>query len=91
MKNLLFALACHVFLFAPALAAGPDEVPRITPAELKAKFDAQAGVVILDVRTQGSYAVSKFKIKGAVRIPPNELSARAAELPMGAEIVTYCT
>jgi rhodanese-related sulfurtransferase len=85
------ALSALFFLFTTQLhAAGPKDAPSVTAAELKAKFDKGA-VVILDVRASGSYNKSKVKIKGAIRIAPEELADRLAEIPMGREIVTYCT
>jgi rhodanese-related sulfurtransferase len=49
----------------------------------------QAGdVLVLDVRPAAEYAAAH--ISGAVGIPHDELSARLAELPAGAEIVAYC-
>lgn len=88
-------LAVFTFLFLavalPALAGFMDEVPRITVDELKSGLDRGAKTVILDVRSRSSYGSSGVMIKGAVRIPPDELNDRAAELPPGREIVTYCT
>lgn len=85
------AMAALFFLFTAQLhAAGPKDAPSVTAKELKAKFDKGA-VVILDVRASGSYNKSKVKIKGAIRIAPEELGDRFAELPMGREVVTYCT
>ncbi|MBI5236679.1 MAG: hypothetical protein HY886_10595 [Deltaproteobacteria bacterium] len=91
MKRLLLLFACLMLFIAPAFAASPDDVPRITPGELKSKMEKKEQVVILDVRTGSSYFNSKVKIKGAVRMHIGELGKRAHELPMEAEIVTYCT
>lgn len=90
MRKLVYAMILMVFMIAPSYAAMKNEdVPRITPQELKAKLDKGEKVVILDVRSRGSYDSSKVKIKGALRIPPDELKTRAQEIPMGREIATY--
>ena len=75
----------------PAFAAVMTEVPRISVDELKGRLDRGEKVVILDVRSRSSYGASDVIIKGALRIAPDELNDRAAELPLGREIVTYCT
>ncbi len=78
-------------LAAAAFAITNEEVPRITVQELKARLDGGEGIVIVDVRSPGSYNSSKIKIKGAIRISPEEIRPRAYELPMGKEIALYCT
>lgn len=93
MRRLFFVLAAValVAFSARAYAADSSRVPRITVAELKAKLDRGEPVVILDVRSDGAYRSSKVRIKGAVRMDYSDLSARSAQLPMGREIITYCT
>jgi len=92
MVRLFLAVVLIVSLStAFAHAAGFDDLDMITPAELKARLDAGERIVILDVRSSGAYASSELRVKGDTRIAPDELVDRAWELPMGAEIVTYCT
>ena len=67
------------------------EVPRITVDELKEKLAKNASVFIIDSRSQGSYDNSEIKIKGAVRIPMDEIETRLKEIPHDREIVVYCT
>jgi rhodanese-related sulfurtransferase len=45
-------------------------------------------VLVLDVRPESEYAVGH--IPGAVSMPHDQLAARLAELPQGADIVAYC-
>lgn len=78
-------------LIATAFAITNEEVPRITVRELKARLDRGESIVIVDVRSPGSYNSSKVRIKGAIRISPEEIRPRAYELPMGKEIALYCT
>ncbi len=66
-----------------------EEITRISPAEVKKLIDQKSDLVVLDVRSQSSYDSSPIKIKGARRIPLDELTARAGELPRDKLIVTY--
>jgi rhodanese-related sulfurtransferase/DNA-binding transcriptional ArsR family regulator len=45
-------------------------------------------VLVLDVRPKSEYAAGH--IPGAVSMPHDQLAARLAELPQGADIVAYC-
>ena len=83
-----------VLTASAAFAAGigdPSTIERITPLELKAKIDRGERIVILDVRSRGAYEGSDRRIRGDKRIAPDEIIERARELPMGVEIITYCT
>lgn len=66
-----------------------DEVPRITPQELKAALDEGGPVVIVDVRSREAF--DEKHIEGAISVPLAEVEQRLAELPKSAEIVMYCT
>jgi 3-mercaptopyruvate sulfurtransferase SseA len=79
---------------APPTAEGAAQEmakDRITIQQLKQKLDNKEDIVILDVRSNSSYLGSTVKIKGAVRIPPEEIEQRLKELPKDKEIITYCT
>jgi len=91
MRRLFVFTLLLLAVALPALAGTMDEVRRITVGELKSMIDHGAKIVILDVRSRSSYDSSDVMIKGAMRIPPDELNDRAGELPIGREVVTYCT
>ena len=79
--------------FLPAEArATPtaDSIPRMTIQELKERMDSGDRIVILDVRSAQDYSTSPNKIRGAIRIPLDQLKSRYTELPAAAEIVAYC-
>jgi hypothetical protein len=78
-------------LISQAIALGPEDVPKITVHELKEKLDEGEKVIILDMRVGGSYTKSSVRIKNDVRMPLQYVDMRAKELPIGYEIVTYCT
>ena len=64
------------------------EVPRITPAEAKARVDSGQAILV-DVRSQGEYDTQHAQ--GARLLSLADLEARYRELPQNAEIITYCT
>ena len=66
----------------------PDNVRRVTIAELREALDKGTAVVI-DVRSEMQY--NQDHIKGAMLIPEGQVAARAAELPKDKLIVLYCS
>jgi len=64
---------------------------RITPAEAKSLVDA-GKALILDVVAPELRSHMRRQIAGAVRIEPEEFSARYQELlPRDKQIIAYCT
>jgi hypothetical protein len=76
---------------ASKTAAQPGEIERITAEELKEKIAKHEPVTIIDSRSQGSYDATETKIKGAIRMPADEVQARLKDLPRDKEVVVYCT
>jgi type IV secretory pathway VirB10-like protein len=75
----------------PKSAAQPAEIERVTVEELKEKIAKREPITIIDSRSQGSYDSTPTKIKGAIRIPLDEVQARLKDIPRDKEIVVYCT
>jgi len=69
---------------------GKGTYQKISPQEAKQMMDSGVPYVLVDVRTAGEYA--EKRIVGAILIPNDEISARAAsELPdKDARIFVYC-
>jgi predicted sulfurtransferase len=87
---LLVAGACQPRALAPGeIPTHEDQVPRITPEELKARLDAREKIVIVDSRAQKPYDVRH--IAGAISMPLAQVEERADELPKNRTIVFYCT
>ena len=92
MERLYKLIIAVSIMFLPAIAlAADDNVPRITKEELKAKMDKGEDILVLDVRTGMSYTGSKTKIKGSMRMAPNDIEVWSKNLPKDKEIITYCT
>lgn len=72
---------------ARAAYLGPEDTGQLTREELLERVK-EGGVTVIDVRPAEEYATGH--IPGAVSIPLDQLEARLAELPAGAEVVAYC-
>ncbi|MFQ5479929.1 MAG: rhodanese-like domain-containing protein [Thermodesulfobacteriota bacterium] len=91
MKKIILALVLVFGISTFASAVTIQDVVRVTPEEVMADMKAGKKILILDIRSKGAYEAMDTRIKGDKRIAPDDLEARMFELPMGTEIVTYCT
>jgi hypothetical protein len=66
-------------------------VARITPEELLELIEAQQAPYIVDLRHPLDMLADPRIIPGAIRMTPDELSARQHEIPRDREIILYCT
>ena len=66
-------------------------VSRMTVAELKNALDRGERPFIVDLRHALEFVVDPRTVPTAVRISPDELPARNAEIPRDREVVLYCT
>ncbi len=67
-----------------------DQVPEITPTELKARFDAGQVPVLVDVRERFEHLIADLPDVGQLRIPTGEFLQRMNELEPDREVVLYC-
>jgi len=66
---------------------------RISLEDLMKRLKSE-DILLVDVRQDDSYAASKTKITGSVRVDPNDdaaLAAFMATLDKSKPVVTYCT
>lgn len=70
-----------------------DVVPRVQVQELAARLasDDARRVQIVDVRSHGYYDRGAERIKGSLRIEPNNLEEEIKTLPKDKDIYLYCT
>jgi hypothetical protein len=70
-----------------------DVVPRIKVQELAARLASETAnlVQIVDVRSHGYYDIGAERIKGSIRIEPNNLEEEIKNLPKDKDIYLYCT
>ena len=68
-------------------------MPRVQVEELIARLasDEADRVQIVDVRSHGYYDSGGARIKGSIRIEPNNLEDEVKNLPKDKDIYLYCT
>jgi len=68
-------------------------VPRVQVEELARKLSSadSSRVLIVDVRSHGYYDPNAARIRGSVRIEPNNLAQELRHLPKDKDIYLYCT
>ena len=64
------------------------QVAGVTPMEVKARLDAKADFLFLDVRSPAEY--QQVRLPGSTLVPLGALRARLGELPRDKEIITFC-
>jgi adenylyltransferase/sulfurtransferase len=67
-----------------------DDVPEMTPTELKARLDRGDRVTIVDVREPWEWEIGNLGPQGARLIPLNDLPSRMDELNPEDELVMQC-
>ncbi|HEY1270646.1 MAG TPA: VTT domain-containing protein [Terriglobales bacterium] len=68
-------------------------VPRVQVEELARRLKEEGGdnVLLVDVRSHGYYDSAAARIKGSVRVEPNNLAEELKHLPLDKDIYVYCT
>src|SRR5215469_14960538 len=70
-----------------------DIVPRVQVEELARRLATEetANLQVVDVRSHGYYDSGAMRIKGSIRIEPNNLSSGIKNFPKDKDIYVYCT
>jgi NhaP-type Na+/H+ or K+/H+ antiporter len=76
---------------AELFTQGPDDIGRVTPAELVDRLAGPDPPVVLDVRSRSEYARDGVRIPGSVRVLPDQVSEWAADRLRDQPYVLYCT
>jgi membrane protein DedA with SNARE-associated domain len=68
-------------------------VPRVQVMELAKKLQSEESgkILLVDVRSHGYYDSGAARIRGSIRIEPNNLSQEVKKLPKDKDIYLYCT
>jgi len=72
------------------LAVACNSAPRIAPETLKGWL-GNPDLLIIDVRQPADWQSSTTKIKGALRLNPDDVKSWAAAIPKDKKIVLYCS
>jgi membrane protein DedA with SNARE-associated domain len=70
---------------------GTLRVARIEAAELKSRIDAGEEILVVDLRHPLDFEAEPHLIPGALRLSPEEIETRHAEIPRDRDVVLYCT
>jgi rhodanese-related sulfurtransferase len=88
-NNMKTALLFLTLIFLLPFSGFGSEVKTIDKDGLKGLLSSD-NVVVLDVRTGSDWSASDYKIKGAVRVEPGEVSSWAGSYPKDKTYVLYC-
>jgi hypothetical protein len=68
-------------------------VPRVQVQELIEKLRSEEGdkIIVADVRSHGYYDADAARIKGSIRIEPNNLEEELKGFPREKDVYLYCT
>jgi membrane protein DedA with SNARE-associated domain len=68
-------------------------VPRVQVQELAQKLASEEAdkILVVDVRSHGYYDPDAVRIKGSIRIEPNNLEEELKRLPKDKNVYVYCT
>ncbi|MGA2419304.1 MAG: VTT domain-containing protein [Candidatus Acidiferrum sp.] len=68
-------------------------VPRVHVAEVAAKLQTEGPgkIMLADVRSHGYYSAGAVRIRGSIRIEPNNLSDEIKKFPRDKDMYLYCT
>jgi membrane protein DedA with SNARE-associated domain len=66
-------------------------IARISPEALKAALDATPPPLVIDLRSALDVETTPYVLPGALRIGPEELEQRHAEIPRDREVIVYCS
>ncbi|MBI1898987.1 MAG: VTT domain-containing protein [Acidobacteria bacterium] len=65
-------------------------IARITPEELYRKQENGEDIVVADLRHPLDFDYDRVKVRGALRLLPEELEKRHGEIPRDRDVVLYC-
>jgi len=65
-----------------------EEVPRISPDQLRDLLASARRVVVVDTRSYSDYQAGH--IRGAISLPGTEIESRYGELSKATQLVLYC-
>jgi membrane protein DedA with SNARE-associated domain/rhodanese-related sulfurtransferase len=64
---------------------------RLTPDQVRARLASGDRITIVDLRSAIEFDVTRQTVPGAIRMDPEELDDRHAEIPRDCDVVLYCT
>jgi rhodanese-related sulfurtransferase len=68
-----------------------QDVSRVTMEEVKSRIDRGEPIFFIDSRGEQAWSSSDVKIRGAMRIPPENAASLLSKVPKDRSVVIYCT
>jgi superoxide dismutase, Fe-Mn family len=62
----------------------------IAPVLAKQRLETESDLIVVDARMAEDASIVPFKIKGALRVPPDRVETVVAEFPRGSRALVYC-
>jgi rhodanese-related sulfurtransferase len=87
-KLALWLLACLILMFTASFA-GAEGITVISKEQLRGEL-TKPDVIVVDVRVEGEWNSTQWKIQGARRESPAEVGKWMAKYPKDNTIVLYC-
>jgi rhodanese-related sulfurtransferase len=72
-------------------AVVPENPSRLSVADARALIERGDPVAFVDSRNPIAWASAKIKIRGAHRVPIDEVDEHLHELPRDQRLIVYCT
>jgi len=86
----VFAATGLVLFLSAATASAAGSIPTMSIEDLNGPL-GDPDVVVVDVRTGGSWKGSGLKVKGAVKEDPSNVAAWMEKYPKDKTLVFYCS
>ncbi len=87
--NIVVTIFCVLIVWGFLSPCAAEEVKRMTKEELKGMLGDRS-VVLVDVRTEGDWMGSEYKIKGSVREDPARAPSWMGKYAKDTTLVFYC-
>src|ERR1700733_290392 len=91
LVGLIGYVGYRVWVFAKFRLSGSVQRVPVSDVEARLNLEGAPDIIIADVRSHGYYDQGEQRVKGSIRIEPNNLEAFIETLPKGAPIYLYCT
>jgi hypothetical protein len=89
LYTIITAAFCVLIAWSFFVPCSAEDVKRMTKEELKGML-GDPSLVVVDVRTEGDWKSSEFKVKGAVREDPARVASWMDKYGKDKTLVFYC-
>jgi Fe-Mn family superoxide dismutase len=90
MANMVWTRASARFAGAPQSKAQASAAKMVDPPTAAAMLAANPDMLVIDARLAADATIIPFRLKGAQRMPPDQVAAAVKALPKGRKALVYC-